>query len=304
MTDTTPAVRIVPVEPTEAMMKAADAVDWSNEDERCSVINMWQCMLAAAPVANGGEGEDFGDALLAFLFKHGLMVALDVSEIEALRLTALRARSSPDLSGGGEEEISPIVKRLAYGYAIMHTAICHMAGTSGASPRWYYDKANEAFSRVSPIHAITETSNPHVNGDYFSGLSDFLAALSPSREGVEPEAGAVDMLREATGHIAWMRKFVPCVIDVTDERLDEIDDFLAATPNITAHPTPADDRLAVAVEALKLADQHIQHMATWITRTNASDVPLHGYSFESLGEDKWIIDQALALLTKSGEAEG
>lgn len=98
----------------------------------------------------------------------------------------LRAAPAPSSLAGGE--VDPLVQRLAYGYAIMHTAICHMAGTSGASGRWYYDKANEAFGRVSPIHSITEESNPHVNGDYFSGLSDFLAALSPEapeREGWE-----------------------------------------------------------------------------------------------------------------------
>ena len=47
----------VPVEPTEAMMKAADAVDWNNEDERASVINMWQAMLSAAPAPEGGGVE-------------------------------------------------------------------------------------------------------------------------------------------------------------------------------------------------------------------------------------------------------
>lgn len=52
---TTPRVT-VPVEPTEAMMKAADAVDWNNEDERASVINMWQAMLSAAQ-ADGPDGE-------------------------------------------------------------------------------------------------------------------------------------------------------------------------------------------------------------------------------------------------------
>ncbi len=35
-------------------MKAADAVDWNNEDERASVINMWQAMLSAAPAPEGG----------------------------------------------------------------------------------------------------------------------------------------------------------------------------------------------------------------------------------------------------------
>ena len=45
-----------------------------------------------APKAEPVEADDFGDALLAFLFRHGLKVALDVSEIEALRQSAIRAR--------------------------------------------------------------------------------------------------------------------------------------------------------------------------------------------------------------------
>lgn len=53
---------------------------------------------------------------------------------------------------------------------------------------------------------------------------------------------------------------------------------------------------AAAANALEVANSHIQHMAAWISKTNASDTPLHGYSFEALGEDKWIIDQALASL--------
>lgn len=43
-----------PVEPTEAMMLAADAVDWNNEDERGAVINMWQATLNAAPAREEG----------------------------------------------------------------------------------------------------------------------------------------------------------------------------------------------------------------------------------------------------------
>lgn len=54
----TPPIRMVsvPVEPTEAMMLAADAVDWNNEDERAAVINMWQTMIsvAAARAPEGG----------------------------------------------------------------------------------------------------------------------------------------------------------------------------------------------------------------------------------------------------------
>ncbi|MDZ4370760.1 MAG: hypothetical protein U1C74_04975, partial [Phenylobacterium sp.] len=60
------------------------------------------------------------------------------------------------------------------------------------------------------------------------------------------------------------------------------------------------DTLRIAGEALESAHKHIQHMAAWITKTNASDTPLHGYSFEALGEDKWIIDQARA--SRKGES--
>lgn len=44
-----------------------------------------------APAEGAG---DFGDALLALFYRHGLKVALDVSEIETLRQSAIRARSS------------------------------------------------------------------------------------------------------------------------------------------------------------------------------------------------------------------
>lgn len=38
----------VPVEPTQKMLNAAEKVDWSNEDTRGSIINMWQAMIAAS----------------------------------------------------------------------------------------------------------------------------------------------------------------------------------------------------------------------------------------------------------------
>lgn len=65
-----------------------------------------------------------------------------------------------------------------------------------------------------------------------------------------------------------------------------------------ASPKGCDVELREAVAAgLSAANEHIQHMAAWITKTNASDKPLHGYSFEALGEDKWLIDRATALLS-------
>lgn len=41
---------IVPIEPTPDMYAAADKVDWSNEDERATVINLWQAMTGSAPI--------------------------------------------------------------------------------------------------------------------------------------------------------------------------------------------------------------------------------------------------------------
>lgn len=41
--------RLVPVEPTDAMLKAAASVNFENEDERGMACNLWHVMLAAAP---------------------------------------------------------------------------------------------------------------------------------------------------------------------------------------------------------------------------------------------------------------
>lgn len=38
---------IVPVEPTDKMIDAAERVDWSESDTKASIINMWQAMLSA-----------------------------------------------------------------------------------------------------------------------------------------------------------------------------------------------------------------------------------------------------------------
>lgn len=38
-----------PIEPTEAMIAAGLRVDFDNEDERATIINIWHAMSAAAP---------------------------------------------------------------------------------------------------------------------------------------------------------------------------------------------------------------------------------------------------------------
>ena len=77
--------------------------------EKCGgEVQGWTCQGCGASFRENDEGSlvfacheapaegagDFGDALLALFYRHGLKVALDVSEIEALRQSALRARSS------------------------------------------------------------------------------------------------------------------------------------------------------------------------------------------------------------------
>lgn len=220
---TTPRVT-VPVEPTEAMIRAGKMASAPAAWHYLS--DAYRAMLSAAPAPEGRAA-------------------------------------------------SPLVGRLAYGYAIMHQAICHMAGTSGACGRWYYDKANEVFGRVSPIHAITETSNPHVNGDYFSGLSDFLAALA-TREEAPAEAGELvqdedfhgsfsmpysqPQAREDALPVAW--RYKARLSDLARSHWHYTDRDPSAAKTITdiqplyTHPAP--DALRVAVEALeKIADARV-----------------------------------------------
>ena len=86
------------------------------------------------------------------------------------------------------------IVRLAYGYELMHHAICQMAGTSGASGRWYYDKANEVFARVAPVFAVRADSNPGKPGDCLSAYHDFLKEHDQGSGlralGCDPEAQA------------------------------------------------------------------------------------------------------------------
>jgi len=98
--------------------------------------------------------------------------------------------SSNGLSEGGADETSRAsvrdpdsltslqsrVERLAYGYELMHRAICHMAGTSGANGRWYMQKAQETQERVAPVFDVTADSNAHKPGDCLTGYKTFLAS--------------------------------------------------------------------------------------------------------------------------------
>jgi hypothetical protein len=204
MTDTTPAVPIVPEDGLREFIKRLMVWKLPEKDRaslkggmalHCHQIDVFESelrsILAAAPVAPGGEG-------------------LDILICQA----AFKAKSPADL---------PDKPRLAF----------------------------ETGKRIA--------------------TDAILAALSPSREGVEPEAGAVAPSAEHTPGFP------------ADEDWNSLE---------YAHPTPADDRLAVAVEALV---KELRSAANGLFRlkTERGD---YGY-FDDLAD-------RVALLTKSGEAEG
>ena len=99
---------------------------------------------------------------------------------------ALRTPAPAPATVGGD-----VVERLAYGYELMHQAICHMAGTSGGDARWYHDKAKDVFERVSPVFKITSESNAHMPGDCLSGYKTLFAALQaqPTASTAQPVSG-------------------------------------------------------------------------------------------------------------------
>jgi len=103
--------RTVPVEPTEAMMLAADAVDWNNEDERGAVINMWQVLLTAAPVREEGGAVDragltaeLHDYLIAARRKKSLTIPKDLGR---RLLAALATREEAPAEEGEPCEHQP-----------------------------------------------------------------------------------------------------------------------------------------------------------------------------------------------------
>lgn len=102
--------------PRAAVKAVLDALDLADSDsaffgsDHYSDLRVVDDALAAAPEAEPVEADDFGDTLLAFLFRHGLKVALDVSEIEALRQSAIRAQPE-----------APKVEQEPFGHWVEHT---------------------------------------------------------------------------------------------------------------------------------------------------------------------------------------
>lgn len=130
-------------------------------------------------VGRGWMGPDYG-------FGEGTI--LNVEDLRTI-LQALQGSSFASAQDTHRATEQPVVgdwkavERLAYGYELMHHAICNMAGTSGASGRWYYDKANEVFSRVSPVFRVAADSNPHKPGDCLTGHGSFLRSVRKADSG-------------------------------------------------------------------------------------------------------------------------
>ena len=110
---------------------------------------------------------------------------------------------SPTPSEGGVEP--QLLRRLAYGYELMHRTLSHMAGTSGASGRWYYDKANEVFDRISPVFDLTPESNAAKSGDclsnYMRAVEKIEALASPTHQASDVSGlveGVADLIEKHT----------------------------------------------------------------------------------------------------------
>lgn len=107
--------------------------------------------------------------------------------------------------------------------------------------------------------------------------------IKDAREGVGPEAGAVALSRTITEQT--QADIAPVNPEELQAAFDAIDRAKAA------HPTPADDRLAVAWK--------------WEQWSSLSGAWTDRLTFERPAEHKNVRNvEALALLTKSGEAEG
>lgn len=166
----------------------------------------------------------------------------------AERFSALR----PQPSGETREAA---IKELIGGYAVMHEAICFMAGTSGAVGRWYYEKANDAFSKVKPLHLFADALNPAP------------VALGGQHSGGEVDK--VEMIADLIEKYTYvMSKHNPDMARVAGHN-SCAQHILAA---LSTPPVPAqdDDKLRRAVEALEpfaematAGDQRPKDDAVW-----------------------------------------
>lgn len=89
------------------------------------------------------------------------------------------------------------IARLAYGYELMFSTLCKIAGTSGGSPHWFTNKGIEAIGRVDPLWKLNEDSNAHKPGDCLSQHEPFAKWAADA----EKRAEALDHWRHEVGKL-------------------------------------------------------------------------------------------------------
>lgn len=86
-----------------------------------------------------------------------------------------------------------MIARMAYGYELMFSQMCNIAGTSGGHTHWYTQKAQEITGRVDPLWKLNESSNAHKPGDCLSQHIPFAAwafSLEHQAEGCRAQLSA------------------------------------------------------------------------------------------------------------------
>lgn len=89
------------------------------------------------------------------------------------------------------------IARLAYGYELMFSALCNIAGTSGGTTHWFTQKGQEVTARVDPLWKLTDESNAHKPGDCLSQHVPYAAWAVE----VERKAAALDHWRQESGKL-------------------------------------------------------------------------------------------------------
>lgn len=89
------------------------------------------------------------------------------------------------------------IARLAYGYELMFSTLCHIAGTSGGSPHWFTHKGQEVTARVDPLWKLNEDSNAHKPGDCLSQHQPFADWAADA----EKKADALEHWRQEVGKL-------------------------------------------------------------------------------------------------------
>ncbi|KQQ46484.1 hypothetical protein ASF69_04445 [Rhizobium sp. Leaf311] len=89
------------------------------------------------------------------------------------------------------------IARLAYGYELMFSTLCNIAGTSGGSTHWFTQKGSEAIGRVDPLWKLNEDSNAHKPGDCLSQHVPFAEWAADA----EKKASALDNWRDEVGKL-------------------------------------------------------------------------------------------------------